>query len=161
MQKLFFAFIALSMLSFKGHDKIRPSDFSLLEGNWSGTLTYLNYKSDKKNTIPCDLIVTQSENDKRVWYFKKLYPKEPHANTIDTITISRNGKKINTKQLAEKSASVTGVTMVFREKHNDDGVDKDFRFTYSITKNLFSIKKEESTANGTFIERNRYEWQRK
>ncbi len=91
--------LVFCLYSFESLDRIKHKDFNILIGQkWSGSLTYLDYTSNKKNRIPSDLYVSQSKDDYRVWYFKKEYPKEPHANNIDTLVISNDGSMINNKQ---------------------------------------------------------------
>ena len=61
--------------------KVSAEDLRRLAGaRWTGTLTYLDYGSGKKVSIPSNLTVTQAEGDESAWVFEYEYPEEPKAN---------------------------------------------------------------------------------
>jgi hypothetical protein len=74
-------------------NRIYKKDINTLTAEqWKGRLSYLDYSSIKRNTIPSNLIVEQSKFDKNTWYFKNDYPKEPHENSIDGLYLGRVAK---------------------------------------------------------------------
>ncbi len=160
-----FTLLLLVVMAFTSPEKqIYPNDFKILTGQlWTGKLTYLDYSSNKKTTIPANITISQSAQNKNIWYFKNEYPKEPHANGIDTVVVSKDGKKINEEQVMERVMSNDStITIITQKNYNDDGKAKVFRYTYSISKHKFSIKKQErALKEGIFIERNTYEYERK
>jgi hypothetical protein len=166
MKVLLLTCIFFCELNFSGFNnkRIYLSDFKNLSGQkWIGSLTYLDYSTNKKTLIAANLSVIQSSNDKHVWYFKNEYPREPQANSIDTVRISRDGKMLSEESVKERKRLDKIIVRIVTEKNYiDNGKEKVFRFTYLISKNKFSIRKEDKGKKDTsFIERNIYEYQRK
>lgn len=123
---------------------------------------YLDYRSNKKVSIPTNLTVTRSPEDKLSWVFEYQYPEEPKANSKDTVKISKDGKTIDGETVVERTKPNADTLRIVTEKSGSDN-DKPatFRYTYLIGARSFSIKKEvryEST--GAFFERNQYSWTR-
>ena len=116
--------------------------------------------SGKKVTIPADLTV-ESSHSNDTWYFRNVYPKEPHANSVDTILLRNGGKSINDQQVMERSKKEGLTRIITQRKSNDDAIEKIFRYTYTIGPGLFSIRKEEQKPGDTaFIQRHIYEYSR-
>src|ERR1044071_6200375 len=64
--------------------EVRTGDLQTLTGpQWTGTLTYLDYRTNKRVSIPSNLSVRQSTEDKLSWVFGYQYPDEPKANNKD------------------------------------------------------------------------------
>lgn len=150
-------------LTFAQQPKADKKDLQRLTGaQWRGTLTYLDYRTNKKVSIPSNLTVTQSAEDKLSWVFEYQYPDEPKANSKDTVTISRDGKTIDGETVIERKNLAGNTTRIVTEKSGSDN-DKSalFRFTYLLSARSFSIRKEVRYEGSTeFIERNQYSWQR-
>lgn len=143
--------------------KVTDKDLRLLTGaQWTGTLTYLDYRSNKKVSIPSTLTVTRSAEDKRSWVFDYKYPDEPKADEKETVTISKDGRAINGETVTERTKLPGGtLRIVIEKKGRDNDRDAVFRFTYLLNAKSFSIKKEvryEGTAE--FFERNEFSWKR-
>src|SRR5918993_1043340 len=84
--------------------RLKADDFAPLAGaQWKGTLTYLDYRSNKKTSIPSNLTVTQSAADKRSWTFDYQYPKEPQADGKKTVTIGEDGTTVNDEKVVERT----------------------------------------------------------
>jgi hypothetical protein len=144
-------------------DKVTQEDLVVLTGDqWKGKLSYLDYSSNKKTTIQANLLVSQSAVNNNIFYFSNEYPGEPHANNMDTLILSKDGKKLNEQQVIKKER-IGNITKLITESFSaGTGTGKSFRYTYLIGKNLFSIKKEEKSSNDSaFFTRNIYEYQRK
>ena len=143
--------------------KITDRDLRLLTGaQWSGTLTYLDYRSNKKVSIPSNLIVTESGESKLAWLFEYRYPEEPKANSRDTVRIAKDGRSINGEMVTERT-ELAGNTLriVTEKKGQDDERNALFRYTYLINAKSFSIKKEvQHEGSSEFFERNEYSWTR-
>lgn len=146
-----------------GAPKVTDKDLLPLTGaQWTGTLTYLDYRSNKKVSIPSTLTVTRSTEDKRSWVFDYKYPDEPKADGKETVTVSKDGRAINGETVTERTKLSGGTLRIVTEKKGRDN-DRDavFRYTYLVNAKSFSIKKEvryEGAAE--FFERNEYSWKR-
>lgn len=143
--------------------KVRTKDFQQLTGaQWKGTLTYLDYRANKKVSIPSNLTVTGSNENKLSWVFDYQYPDEPKANSRDTVTMSKDGKIIDGETVVERVKLAEDTVRLVTEKSGKDN-DKTatFRFTYLISRKRFSIKKEVRYEGANeFFERNEYSWER-
>ena len=158
---LFTLFSALPILGQK--PSVKPEDLSpLLGAPWMGTLTYRDYRSNKEVSIPSNLKVTQSAEQKRTWIFEYEYPKEPNANSKETVAISDDGASIDDEKVVERESLENGVLRLVTERRGkDNDQDAVIHHTYLISKSSFSITKEVRTEGSTtFFERNRYSWQR-
>lgn len=157
--------VALSFFAFGfgKASKVKIKDLQNLTGaQWTGTLSYSDYRTGKKVSIPSNLIVTQSKEDKSSWVFDYQYPDEPKANGKKTVTLSENGKLFNDEAVIEKSDIADKTLKIVTEKNGTDN-DKNalFRFTYLLSKTNFSIKKEVKYEGATeFFVRNEYSWKR-
>lgn len=150
-------------LGFLETPKVKREDLQRLTGaQWVGTLTYADYRTNKKVSIPSNLSVTQSATDKRSWVFAYQYPDEPKANSKDTIVISKNGATIDGEKVIERKRLAGNSLRIVTEKAGTDNNKKAlFRFTYALSATAFSIKKEVRYEGTTdFFERNQYEWKR-
>jgi len=150
-------------LAFMDAPKVKPKDLQRLTGRqWVGTLTYADYRTNKKVSILSNLSVTRSAEDKLSWVFAYAYPDEPKANSKDRITISQDGKTIDGEIVVKRTYPGGDRLELVTEKTGTDN-DKSalFRFTYLISASGFSIKKEVRYEGTTdFIERNLYSWKR-
>ena len=142
---------------------ITRDDLQVLTGvQWSGTLTYLDYRSNKKVSIPTNLIVRPNGEDKWSWVFEYRYPDEPKANSEEIVTLSKDGKTINGEVVLERiSLPDRTVRFVTEKKGEDNNSPAVIRFTYSLSAKTFSIKKEVRYEDeNQFFERNEYFWKR-
>lgn len=143
--------------------KVDSRDLQSLTGaQWRGTLTYLDYRTNKKVSIQSNLNVTPSAGDKTSWVFEYVYPDEPKANSKATVTITNDGKTVDGATVVERKRLGGNTTRIVAERSGSDN-DKSavFRFTYLFSARSFSIKKEVRYEGSTqFFERNQYSWQR-
>jgi len=160
------ALLALSsLLLFTSIDEPRLSaaDFQVLTGaQWIGTLTYVDYRTNKRVSIASNLKVSQSKGDEQAWIFEYQYPDEPKANSQETVTISENGTVINGERVVERAnLAGQGLRFVTEKSGLDNNKKALFRYTYTISATNFSIKKEVRYEGAQeFIERNQYVWKR-
>jgi len=54
--------------------KITKQDIQTFTGNWKGTLTYLDYTSNKPYTMPADIVIKQTGKS-NVFIFFKFVPR--------------------------------------------------------------------------------------
>ncbi|MGH9940815.1 MAG: hypothetical protein ACRD9R_00460 [Pyrinomonadaceae bacterium] len=143
--------------------KINAEDLHRLTGApWTGTLTYVDYRTNKKVSLPSNLTVTPSAADKLSWVFEYQYPDEPKANNKETVTISPDGRIIDGEAVIEKTNLAGNTLKIVTEKSGADNDRKAlFRFTYLLNASSFSITKEVRYEGATeFFERNQYRWTR-
>lgn len=92
------------------------------------------------------------------------YPKEPKANTTDTMLISKDGKFLNNEPVTDKKILGKDSILVVTETSGIDGNDNKrarIRHTYLLGKNSYSIKKEVLfTGQSQWILRNEYRFRR-
>ena len=143
--------------------KVNSKDLKVLTGaQWMGTLTYLDYKTEKKVSLSCNLTVTQSKKDKSSWVFAYQYPNEPNADSAETVAISKDGKIFDGEMVIESTKLPDNTLKIVTEKSGSDNYKKAlFRFTYLLSKTSFSTKKEVKYEDTTeFFVRNEYGWKR-
>jgi hypothetical protein len=155
--------VVLSSVCYSQKARVTANDLGQLSNStWTGELSYLDYSSNTKVSIRCNLLVTQSENDKTSWIFEYSYPDEPKANSKDTIKLTADGTTFDGETVIERSELDSGVLRIVTEK---TGKDNDrvalLRHTYLIGPSVFSIRKEVRPEGATeFFERHRYSWKR-
>lgn len=156
-----FAGIWISFMAFtKGDVKVTPSDFKKSIGQWKGTLTYLDYTSGKPFSMPATLRIMQIGKSNS-FVFANGYPDEPQANHSDTLIISVDGKTIDGETVVQKEKK-SGNIIITTQKTGKDGNDQKeaiFRFTYTIGKTIFSIRKDvQFTGTTEWINRHVYNY---
>ena len=166
MKTLIFALLLGSQffgpVSFK-EARIERADLQILAGaQWTGTLTYLDYRSKKKVSIPANLTVKPNGEDKWSWVFEYQYPDEPQANSREIVRLSKDGSSLNDEVVLERiNLPDNTVRFVTEKKGEDNNRSATFRYTYTLNAKSFSIRKEVRYENeNQFFERNGYDWKR-
>ena len=150
-------------LATQGLPSLRTTDLQTLTGQaWTGTLTYLDYRSNRPVSIRSNLIVSRSTGDEPVWTFDYQYPDEPKANSRETVTLGKEGTTLNGEPVLERtSVAGEGLKVVTEKSGMDNDRKAAIRSTYLIGARSFAIKKEVRYDDAQeYIERNRYEWTR-
>jgi len=143
--------------------RIKRDDLQILTGTqWSGTLTYLDYRSKKKVSIPANLNVMPNVEDKWSWVFQYVYPDEPKANSREIVRLSKDGSSLNGEVVLERtSLPDNSVRFVTEKKGTDNDRSAVIRFTYLLNAKSFSIRKEVRYEDeDQFFERNSFDWKR-
>jgi len=143
--------------------RIKRDDLQILTGTqWTGTLTYLDYRSKKKVSIPANLNVMPNVEDKWSWVFQYVYPDEPKANSREIVRLSKDGRSLNGEVVLERtSLPDNSVRFVTEKKGTDNDRSAVIRFTYLLNAKSFSIRKEVRYEDEVqFFERNSFEWKR-
>ncbi len=144
--------------------KVTTSHLKPLIGNWTGTLTYLDYKSNKPYTMPANIEVSRIGKLKE-FLVANIYPNEPKANSTDTIRISKKGTILNNNILQSNKKLQNGNREIITTVLDTDGNDKKqatIKKTYTIGKNIYKVKKEvqfEGTTN--WVTRHKYVYTKK
>lgn len=143
--------------------RVSPEDLRKLSGaRWTGTLTYLDYRSKKPVSIPSNLTVTQAGGDENAWVFEYEYPDEPKANGKQTLKLEEGGTVFDGETVVERTGLDSGgFRLVTVKRGRDNDKDALFRFTYTLDGAAFSVKKEVRPEGAAeYFERNRYSWKR-
>ena len=162
-----FAFVLLIASTLAGlfpqqSPKVSAEDLRMLSGaRWTGTLTYLDYRSNKRVSIPSNLTVTRAD-DETSWVFEYEYPEEPKANGKQTLKVSDDGAVFDGEEVVERAGlDGGGFRLVTVKRGSDNDREALFRFTYTFEGKTFSIKKEvRPEGSAEFFERNTYSWKR-
>ena len=136
---------------------ISAEDFAPLIGDdWEGALTYLNYGSDKRSTIPVKMIIAAANGGSISYAIQ--YPGEEDANIDGVIEISENGSTINGHPVtSRRSLPDGGVEIVTEAQDRDDNRPADIQTIYTITETLFKMRKAiRFEREADWIERNEY-----
>ncbi len=162
--KLLLIIIFISPLfSFKYDDPaITTDDLNILTGNkWTGTLSYLDYTSNKDVSIPAEVTVIKTD-DPDAFIFVNEYPDEPKANNTDTIRIEENGKKFGNETVTERITDADGILkIVTMEEGTDNDKHAYIRHTYLIAGNRYTVRKEvRFDDESNFITRHTYIFER-
>ncbi|HMS63755.1 MAG TPA: hypothetical protein PKD83_00720 [Ignavibacteria bacterium] len=160
---LIFLLSVIFLANITDDPSIKPEELiSLTAKKWKGTLKYLDYGKNTEVSISAGLSVMQSESDLNVFYFSYEYPDEPHANGIDTITVSENGSKLNDDILIEnKYTNDTTFTFTTQKQGEDNKKKAEIKHIYSLKGNKFIIRKEVKYENEKeFFLRNEYNFER-
>jgi len=160
---LFFITISLVTYSTAQSAVISTGDLQIVEGpKWRGTLTYLDYSSNKKTSIKSELTVTRLAKEPAAWLLNYEYPDEPKANRSSKAQVLNEGRSFFGEDVIEKTKLPDGtVKLVTTQAGSDNDKRALFRYTYLINSRSFSIKKE-VRIDGTdmYFERNTYSWSR-
>jgi len=141
---------------------VRLGDLEQLCGKkWSGTLTYLDYKSAKPVDLKCNLQVVRSDV-KNKWKMSYEYTDEPRANRTSDITLSDDGKMVDDETVVSRNQSKHKIVTVVTERNGlDDYKPAKMTYTYVLGTSEFSIKKEVCFEGSMDkIVRNTYSWRR-
>jgi len=141
---------------------LSPKDLKSLQGEWSdGSLTYMDYSSNKPFSMPAKVKVMRSKNG----YHLTLdiqYPNEPHANSKEKIRLSKDGTLLNKHLIESRKELPDGeleITTSYAGKDNNKKAM--IRNIYIIGESRFIIKKSVKFEDATdWLLRNEYEFTR-
>ena len=143
--------------------RVKRDDLQMLTGaQWSGTLTYLDYRSRKLISIPVNLSVKPNADDDWSWSFTYNYPDEPRANSEEIIRLSKDRRSINGEVVLERTRLRDNTIKVVTEKKGeDDNRSASIRYTYFLNVRSFSITKDvRYEDDDKYFERNTFRWKR-
>ena len=113
--------------------------------------------------MPADVQINRLGSSDR-FVFTNSYPNEPNANSVDTITVSSDGKYINKELVKQRSTLPNGVIEIVTEEIGTDGNDNKpatFRHTYTFGKTLVKkIKDVQFAGDSSRIKRHEYSYQK-
>ena len=140
---------------------LNSEDLEILLGDWTGSLTYIDYSSKKPYTMPANLTVKQGKNKNQLILFF-IYPNEPKANNKDKIMVSKNGQKLNEKVVKSKQVLSKGQVEIITEYNGKDNNKKAIiRNVYILGSKQFVIRKEvKFESSDDWLKRNDYDFER-
>jgi len=149
-------------LSAAGQTKITSDDLKTIIGNWEGSITYLDYQTNKPFTMPANLMVKPGKNENQL-VLNNTYPNEPKANGSDKIKITKNGLRLNKNVVTSRTGLENGGLQIQTEHEaKDDRKKALIRYSYIIGSDLFVIRKEVKFEKaGNWIKRSEYKYHRK
>ena len=140
------------------------NNLEALSGNWSGTLTYLDYTSGKPFTMEATIKIAHLSRNDSSLTISYVYPKETKANGVDTLTISHGGKYLDGARLVEIKLEPNKDFELMTESVGTDGNDAKkavIRKTYILKGNAFTIRKDVKFDDSkTWINRHIYDFVR-
>ncbi|MBC7937554.1 MAG: beta-lactamase family protein [Rhizobacter sp.] len=141
--------------------KVSVNDFEPFRGNWTGSLTYLDYSSGEPYTMPANITVNLLKEQGTIVLIKS-YPDEPNANVVDTLNISADGKKINDVPVQSVKYFKNGDTEIITLREGTDGNDHkpaSIQVSYTAGNNHFTIRKEVKFKGQTqWLQRHEYKF---
>jgi len=154
-----FLFFSFSIYS---QSKVTTEDLKTLIGSWEGTITYLDYQTNKPFTMPANLLVEKGKNENSL-VLNNLYPNEPKANNSDKIKVTKNGTFLNKHLVTKREQLANGQIQIQTEhKGNDDNKTAQIRYIYLVGQHLFLIRKEvRFNQGGDWIKRSEFSYKRK
>ena len=109
--------------------------------------------------MPANLVVKKIEGSPN-FILAISYPKEPHANAVDTLRISKDKKSINSDAIKSRRVLGNGVVEIVTEAPGRDGNDNAealIRHRYIFGSSILKLIKEVRFVNDTtWIRRNAY-----
>lgn len=164
--KFFFAniFTLLTLLISNSNycqNTISPNDLDIISGKWSGTLTYLDYSTNKPFTMPANVSVERGKDEYQIQLLIS-YPKEPNANSKDRINISKDGKLLNKNRVTSREILTTqGIKITTEYSGKDNRKKALIRNVYIFGPQQFVIRKEVKFYDSAdWMMRNEYNFER-
>lgn len=152
--------ICSAQISFRTIQK----DFYKLSGTWEGSLIYLDYSSGKPYTMPANLEIKRIGKTNK-FSFSNIYPNETSANSIDTLSISTDGKYIDKELVKSRRKQPNGDIEIITEEFGNDGNDNKpatFRHTYTFGPTTYKNRKDVLfTGETVWVNRHEYSYKKK
>ena len=141
---------------------VTPSELSTLIGEWTASLTYLNYGTNEPYSLPADVIIKQGKDSYQL-LMSTMYPNEPKANSKGKISLSKDGREMNKHTVLSKQLLDDGQLRITTQYEGKDNKQKALiRNIYFIGKGQFVMIKEVQFEHTTeWLKRNEYNYQRK
>ena len=142
-------------------DRITSKDLEAVKGEWTGSLTYLDYSSNKPYSMPADLTVEEGKNQFQ-FILNYSYPKEPQANSKGKFEITEDGRRINKKEVVSiERSEIDGLIVKTEHRGKDNNKKATIRNIYIISADKFVIRKEVKFADSNeWFKRNEYSFTR-
>jgi hypothetical protein len=100
---------------------VSSTDLKMMTGNWTGQLTYLDYTSNKQESIKAALAVEMK--NEHILELAYSYPAEKGYGGKDKFRLRENGTMINDMKVIERSIQPDGALKIVIEEKGKDGND--------------------------------------
>ena len=143
-------------------DRITSKDLEIVKGEWTGSLTYLDYSSNKPYSMPAELTVEEGKNQFQ-FILNYSYPNEPQANSKGKFEITEDGKRINKNDVISiERNEIDGLVVKTEHRGKDNNKKATIRNIYIISEDKFIISKEVKFEDlNEWLKRNEYSFTRK
>lgn len=139
--KLFYVLLLIALYG-TAQTKISSDELNSLMGEWTGSLTYMDYSTNEPFSMPANVTVKPGKNNNQILLFYE-YPNEPQANSKGKVTVSKEGSAINGNPLVSRENLENGSTQFTTETTGKDNNEKALiRNVYIIGEKRFIIRKE-------------------
>ncbi|GEM_PF-3423578 len=140
--------------------KLTEEDLKKFVGNnWKGTLMYVDYSSGKEVFIPCEMKVEETKNGGLTMNY--IYPEEPEMNSSIEAGLENNNRWFEGRQIVSVDRNKDYLEFVSVMEEDADDEEIFYYFTYKITNDQMSIKREYQEAGNSDIKlRNQYTFTR-
>lgn len=154
---LFCLFFVLS----QAQTKVSNEDLTPLIGSWEGTITYLDYQTNKPFTMSANVNISSSKKE-GLYLLQYIYPTEPNANSKEKLRLSKDGKSINKREIILSERLDNGSLKIHvLKKGKDDRKTAQLRYTYLISDFEFIILKEvQFVEESDWIKRSEYRFKK-
>jgi len=161
LTKILIVFAFLLPINNYSQNIVTTDDLKTLLGEWAGTLTYIDYGTNKPFTMPANLIVNQGKNNNQI-VLNNNYPNEPNANSRDKIKISIDGTQLNKLDIKSKQVFPNGqVQITTQYSGKDNGKQALIKNIYIFGTSEFIIRKVVKFENSDdWLMRNEYKYVR-
>lgn len=157
-------FAALGLWACTASEQVAPdgpvvtsADFAVIEGDgWVGTLTYLDYTSEERVSIPTTATVEIASPN--LIKYTVSYPKEPWEDAKAKLKLSKSGRVFDGHPVVSREDLADG-KLTFATEHagEDNNEAVDIRLTYTLGSSVFSISKDVRAADAeNYSNRNVY-----
>jgi hypothetical protein len=139
---------------------LTKDDIQLALGDWTGSLTYIDYQSNEPYTMPANMEVKPGKNEMELILYR-IYPNEPQANGKGKLKITQNGKMLNKEPVKFKEVLSDGVKIITEYQGKDNNQNALIRNTYVIRQNELIIRKDVRFENSPdWLKRNQFTFNR-
>ena len=152
--KLVITCILLLSINAQAQNSITHDDLKTVLGEWTGSLTYLDYSTNEPVTMPANLKVEQGNDTLQLNLFSS-YPNEPKANSKGRIKIAKNGIGLDNMPVKSLQRTSDGCLVIITRTNGRDKNKKALmRKVYILGANQFIIRQDVKT-EGTNVWLNR------
>ncbi|MBS1723253.1 MAG: hypothetical protein JSS66_09910 [Armatimonadetes bacterium] len=134
----------------------------LTDRPWRGTLTYLDYSSNKHTTIKSTLVVERVAGGPTSWMWYFGYTDESSHDSGQTLELKFDGKRFDDESVvSRKMLPQRRVEVVTQSRGKDNDRPATMRHVYRIGDDEFSLQLlVRYDGTNQFFERHIYRWKR-
>ena len=140
---------------------VTMDELRTLEGDdWEGSLSYLNYGSEKRSSIPVKVAIKVL--DENTLQYAIQYPGEAQHNAKELLKLSRDGTHIDGYDITGREQTADGMLILTTEgKGRDDDRPADIQVIFTVAADRFNIRKNiRFESSEAYFNRNEYSFKR-